>query len=55
MEESIKFLKFNNKLCLNFRRAAEVWMDDYKKHYYVAYPAAKYVSYGDISERVALR
>lgn len=39
----------------NTRRAAEVWMDEYKEYYYKAYPAAKLVPFGDISERVELR
>lgn len=39
----------------NTRRAAEVWMDEYKGLYYDAYPPAKYVPYGDISERTELR
>lgn len=39
----------------NTRRAAEVWMDDYKELYYRAQPLAKQVQYGDISERLALR
>ncbi|GBP31660.1 Polypeptide N-acetylgalactosaminyltransferase 2 [Eumeta japonica] len=39
----------------NTRRAAEVWMDDYKELYYRSQPLAKQVNYGDISERVALR
>lgn len=39
----------------NTRRAAEVWMDEYKKFYYNANPPAQYVSFGDISERKALR
>ncbi|XP_018496527.1 polypeptide N-acetylgalactosaminyltransferase 2 [Galendromus occidentalis] len=39
----------------NSRRAAEVWMDDYKKYYYEQVPAAKSVAYGDISERLKLR
>ena len=30
-------------------------MDDFKKFYYESYPAAKYISYGDISERTSLR
>ena len=44
-----------NVFARNTRRAAEVWMDDYKKFYYESYPAAKYISFGDISERAALR
>ena len=39
----------------NTRRAAEVWMDDYKDYYYAAVPAARHVSFGDISSRVGLR
>ncbi|CAH1646826.1 unnamed protein product [Spodoptera littoralis] len=39
----------------NTRRAAEVWMDDYKELYYRSQPLAKQVDYGDISERVDLR
>lgn len=39
----------------NTRRAAEVWMDEYKAYFYDAYPPAKYVPFGDISERVQLR
>ncbi|XP_013180728.1 PREDICTED: polypeptide N-acetylgalactosaminyltransferase 2-like isoform X2 [Papilio xuthus] len=39
----------------NTRRAAEVWMDDYKELYYRSQPLAKQVDFGDISERVRLR
>ncbi|VVC91583.1 unnamed protein product, partial [Leptidea sinapis] len=39
----------------NTRRAAEVWMDDYKELYYRSQPLAKQVEFGDISERKALR
>ncbi|KAJ0175391.1 hypothetical protein K1T71_008550 [Dendrolimus kikuchii] len=39
----------------NTRRAAEVWMDDYKELYYRSQPLAKQVAFGDISERVTLR
>ena len=31
----------------NTRRTAEVWMDDYKKHYYAARPSAKGKPYGE--------
>ncbi|XP_067942702.1 polypeptide N-acetylgalactosaminyltransferase 2-like [Watersipora subatra] len=39
----------------NTRRAAEVWMDDYKEHYYKAVPSAKHVPFGNIMERKKLR
>ncbi|XP_041131076.1 polypeptide N-acetylgalactosaminyltransferase 16-like isoform X3 [Polyodon spathula] len=39
----------------NTRRAAEVWMDDYKQYYYAARPAAHGKSFGSIEERVELR
>ncbi|XP_029114355.1 polypeptide N-acetylgalactosaminyltransferase 16 [Scleropages formosus] len=39
----------------NTRRAAEVWMDDYKQYYYAARPSAQGKSFGSISDRLALR
>lgn len=39
----------------NTRRAAEVWMDDYKQYYYAAVPSAKSVPYGSIKGRLELR
>ncbi|XP_057656640.1 polypeptide N-acetylgalactosaminyltransferase 2-like isoform X1 [Diorhabda carinulata] len=39
----------------NTRRAAEVWMDEYKNYYYASVPLAKSVSYGDISDRLELK
>ncbi|WKY09238.1 hypothetical protein Q1695_001975 [Nippostrongylus brasiliensis] len=39
----------------NTRRAAEVWMDEFKAIYLKNVPAARYVKYGNISDRVALR
>ncbi|KAG5857895.1 hypothetical protein ANANG_G00024250 [Anguilla anguilla] len=39
----------------NTRRAAEVWMDDYKQYYYLARPSAQGKSFGSISDRLALR
>ncbi|KAM8883862.1 polypeptide N-acetylgalactosaminyltransferase 4 [Synchiropus picturatus] len=39
----------------NTVRAAEVWMDSYKVHFYNRNPPAKKESYGDISERLVLR
>lgn len=39
----------------NTRRAAEVWMDDYKKFYFAAVPMARTVSFGNITDRLALR
>ena len=39
----------------NTRRAAEVWMDDYKKYYYAAVPLARNVAFGSIEARLRLR
>ncbi|XP_054619015.1 polypeptide N-acetylgalactosaminyltransferase 4 [Dunckerocampus dactyliophorus] len=39
----------------NTVRAAEVWMDSYKQHFYHRNPAARKETYGDISERLLLR
>ncbi|XP_066551172.1 polypeptide N-acetylgalactosaminyltransferase 16 [Amia ocellicauda] len=39
----------------NTRRAAEVWMDEYKQYYYAARPSAQGKSFGSISERLELR
>uniref|UniRef100_UPI00398F0F3A polypeptide N-acetylgalactosaminyltransferase 4 n=1 Tax=Pristiophorus japonicus TaxID=55135 RepID=UPI00398F0F3A len=39
----------------NTVRAAEVWMDEYKVHFYNRNPPAKKEKYGDISERKLLR
>ncbi|XP_019625569.1 PREDICTED: polypeptide N-acetylgalactosaminyltransferase 1-like [Branchiostoma belcheri] len=40
---------------VNKVRAAEVWMDQYKRYLYGRKPYLKNISYGDISERQALR
>jgi len=39
----------------NTVRAVEVWLDDYKRHYYARNPLAKNEDYGDVSERKQLR
>lgn len=39
----------------NTRRAAEVWMDEYKELYYRSYPAARFVDPGDLTQRIRLR
>ncbi|KAF2354055.1 Glycosyltransferase 2-like [Trinorchestia longiramus] len=44
-----------NVFARNTRRAAEVWMDDYKKFYYSAVPLAKSINYGNIDSRLELR
>lgn len=39
----------------NTRRAAEVWMDEYKAIYLKNVPSARFVNYGDITDRLAIR
>jgi len=39
----------------NNRRLAEVWMDDYKKFFYIVNPTVMKHEYGDVSDRIALR
>ncbi|VDN56222.1 unnamed protein product [Dracunculus medinensis] len=39
----------------NTRRAAEVWLDDYKNLYLKQVPSARYVNFGDISSRLELK
>ncbi|XP_038611937.1 polypeptide N-acetylgalactosaminyltransferase 4 [Tachyglossus aculeatus] len=39
----------------NTARAAEVWMDGYKEHFYNRNPPARKETYGDLSERKLLR
>ncbi|CAD5224011.1 unnamed protein product [Bursaphelenchus okinawaensis] len=39
----------------NTRRAAEVWLDDYKKYYLLQVPAARTVDVGDLTERRSIR
>ncbi|XP_065307583.2 polypeptide N-acetylgalactosaminyltransferase 2-like [Dermacentor albipictus] len=44
-----------NVFARNTRRAAEVWMDDFKKYYYAMVPVARNVPMGSIEERLKLR
>ncbi|ELU10645.1 hypothetical protein CAPTEDRAFT_228331 [Capitella teleta] len=44
-----------NVFARNTRRAAEVWMDEYKSYYYAEVPSAKSVNFGDIRSRLELR
>ncbi|XP_031340593.1 polypeptide N-acetylgalactosaminyltransferase 2-like [Photinus pyralis] len=44
-----------NVFARNTRRAAEVWMDDYKNYYYGAVPLARNVPFGSIQERLDLK
>ncbi|KAJ6646890.1 Polypeptide N-acetylgalactosaminyltransferase 2 [Pseudolycoriella hygida] len=44
-----------NVFAKNTRRAAEVWMDDYKQYYYAAVPLAKNIPFGNIDDRLQLR
>ncbi|XP_064811640.1 polypeptide N-acetylgalactosaminyltransferase 16-like [Oncorhynchus masou masou] len=39
----------------NTRRAAEVWMDEYKQYYYSARPSAQGKAFGSIVDRLTLR
>ncbi|KAL7632544.1 UNVERIFIED_CONTAM: hypothetical protein RMT77_017111 [Armadillidium vulgare] len=44
-----------NVFARNTRRAAEVWMGDFKKYYYSAVPLARSVAFGNIDSRIELR
>ncbi|XP_064489869.1 polypeptide N-acetylgalactosaminyltransferase 2-like [Ornithodoros turicata] len=44
-----------NVFARNTRRAAEVWMDEYKKYYYATVPVARNVPMGSVRERTELR
>ncbi|XP_077553080.1 polypeptide N-acetylgalactosaminyltransferase 13-like isoform X2 [Haemaphysalis longicornis] len=50
-----KFPSDKNTFGINTARLAEVWMDSYKKYIYANNPVMKNISYGDVSERKALR
>lgn len=39
----------------NSMRVAEVWMDEYKKHFYGEKPNLRGRNYGDVSRRLELR
>uniref|UniRef100_A0A4W5JIV9 Polypeptide N-acetylgalactosaminyltransferase n=1 Tax=Hucho hucho TaxID=62062 RepID=A0A4W5JIV9_9TELE len=40
---------------VNTRRAAEVWMDEFKNFYYAAVPSARNVPYGNIQSRMEMK
>ncbi|XP_072032182.1 polypeptide N-acetylgalactosaminyltransferase 2-like [Amphiura filiformis] len=44
-----------NVFARNTRRAAEVWMDEYKTYYYAAVPSARNVPFGSIQARNELK
>ncbi|XP_046387498.1 polypeptide N-acetylgalactosaminyltransferase 2 [Ischnura elegans] len=44
-----------NVFARNTRRAAEVWMDNYKQYYYAAVPLAKNIPFGNIQSRLELK
>ncbi|KAH9369647.1 hypothetical protein HPB48_007614 [Haemaphysalis longicornis] len=50
-----KFPSDKDTFRINTARLAEVWMDSYKEVFYFMNPGMKNVSYGDVSERKALR
>ncbi|XP_064087323.1 N-acetylgalactosaminyltransferase 6-like [Macrobrachium nipponense] len=45
----------DNFLARNYRRVAEVWMDEYKKYLYMRQPGWLETDTGDISEQLAVR
>ncbi|XP_077978531.1 polypeptide N-acetylgalactosaminyltransferase 13-like [Glandiceps talaboti] len=45
----------DNVFTYNSIRAAEVWMDEYKRFFYATRPDAQGRTYGDVTERVKLR
>ncbi|XP_071535221.1 N-acetylgalactosaminyltransferase 6-like isoform X2 [Panulirus ornatus] len=45
----------DNFVARNYRRVAEVWMDEYKKYLYMRQPGWLHVDTGDISEQLAVR
>ncbi|XP_076349040.1 polypeptide N-acetylgalactosaminyltransferase 1-like [Tachypleus tridentatus] len=49
------FPEKNDAHALNTMRTVEVWMDDYKRYFYMHRPDLRYVNYGDISKRLELR
>ncbi|GAB6031111.1 Polypeptide N-acetylgalactosaminyltransferase 2 [Chamberlinius hualienensis] len=44
-----------NVFARNTRRAAEVWMDEFKQYYYAAVPLARNVQFGNIQARMDLK
>jgi polypeptide N-acetylgalactosaminyltransferase len=44
-----------NVFARNTKRAAEVWMDEYKHYYYAAVPSSKAISAGSLNNRLELR
>ncbi|KAG4076248.1 hypothetical protein HA402_014797 [Bradysia odoriphaga] len=44
-----------NVFAKNTRRAAEVWMDEYKQYYYASVPLAKNIPFGNVDDRLKLR
>lgn len=44
-----------NVFARNTRRAAEVWMDEFREFYYAAVPSARNVPFGNIQARLELR
>lgn len=46
---------FGDYLSRNYRRVAEVWMDDYKKHLYKRRPSIEHTEPGDLTKMREVR
>ncbi|XP_003929936.2 inactive polypeptide N-acetylgalactosaminyltransferase-like protein 5 [Saimiri boliviensis] len=44
-----------NAVARNYLRLVHVWLDEYKEQFFLRKPGLKYMTYGNISERVELR
>ena len=44
-----------NAVLINFKRVAEIWMDEFKEFLYQRRPDIRYQKHGDIADRVEIR